>query len=149
MPRPELHPGVGVGVFIFRDGKFLMLQRQGAHGSGTWSVPGGWMEFGESFEDSSEREVLEETDLKVSNLRFGALTSDVFKDEGVHSLTVWMMSDFLSGEAKIMETNKCSNMGWFDFDSLPEPLFLPWVNLKQSQFYDNLKQELAKSKKVG
>lgn len=29
---------VGVGVFILRDGKFLMQQRQGSHGADTWRV---------------------------------------------------------------------------------------------------------------
>jgi 8-oxo-dGTP diphosphatase len=53
-------PGVGIGVFIFKDKKFLMILRHGAHGKGSWSVPGGWMEFGESFEDTAKREVCEE-----------------------------------------------------------------------------------------
>ena len=67
---------VGVGVFIFKDGKFLMQQRQGAHGAGSWSVPGGHLEFNETFEETATREVLEETDLTITNIRFGAVTND-------------------------------------------------------------------------
>lgn len=37
---------VGIGVFVFKEGKFLMLQRHGDHGFGSWSVPGGHQEFG-------------------------------------------------------------------------------------------------------
>lgn len=58
--------GVGVGVFVVRDDKtFLMGKRQNAHGHDSWSVPGGWLEFGETWEDAAKREVLEETGLKI------------------------------------------------------------------------------------
>ena len=52
---------VGVGVFVWRDGRFIMGQRLGSHGANTWSVPGGHLEFGESWEDCAIREVKEET----------------------------------------------------------------------------------------
>ena len=54
-------PRVGIAVFIFKDGKFLMGRRKGAHGEDTWSVPGGHLEFGEMIEDGARREVEEET----------------------------------------------------------------------------------------
>jgi len=56
---------VGIGVFVFKNGKFLMQKRHGAHGSNSWGVPGGHLEFGESFEATARREVLEETGLKI------------------------------------------------------------------------------------
>lgn len=37
----ENRPKVGIGVFVFRDGKFVMGQRRGSHGEGSWSIPGG------------------------------------------------------------------------------------------------------------
>jgi 8-oxo-dGTP diphosphatase len=63
---------VGIGVFVFKEGKFLMQKRQGSHGEGTWSCPGGHLEFGESFKDTARREVKEETNLEIDNVRFGA-----------------------------------------------------------------------------
>jgi 8-oxo-dGTP diphosphatase len=36
---------VGIGVFVFKDGKFLIQRRKGSHGTGTWSIPGGHLEF--------------------------------------------------------------------------------------------------------
>lgn len=40
---------VGIGVFIFKDGKFLIGHRHGSHGADTWALPGGHLDFGESF----------------------------------------------------------------------------------------------------
>lgn len=98
---------VGVGVFVFKDGAFLMQQRHGAHGAGSWSVPGGHQEFGESFEETARREVMEETGMQIRNVRFGAVTNDYFPEEDKHYVTIWVLSDWASGEAKIVEPDKC------------------------------------------
>jgi 8-oxo-dGTP diphosphatase len=135
-------PGVGVGVFIFKDHKFLMIKRGGKHGHGTWTVPGGWIEGGETFEQTSKREIKEEVNLDISNLRFGALTNNIFKDENMHSLTVWMLSDYKGGELKIMEPDKIEELKWCDFDSLPAPLFQPWYELLKSEFLISIKKQL-------
>lgn len=135
---------VGVGIFIFKDGKFLMMKRHGAHGEGTWSVPGGHQEFGESFLDTAKRETLEETGVTISHPRFGAVTNDYFEAEGKHYVTIWVLADYESGEATIMEPEKCTEQGWFDFDNLPAPLFLPWQQLLHSDFIDAIKKELVK-----
>lgn len=141
----EKSPKIGVGVFIFRNGKFLMGQRKGAHGADSWSVPGGHLEFGESPEETAAREVQEETGLKITNVRFGAVTNDVFTEEDKHYVTVWMISDWQSGEAQILEPDKFVSQKWITFDELPRGLFLPWQNLKQSQFYEKIKAELTKT----
>ena len=134
------HVRVGIGVFVFKDGKFLMQQRQGAHGAGSWSVPGGHLEFGESFEDTARREVKEETSLEITNVRFGAVTNDYFADEKKHYVTVWMLSDWASGKEYIAEPAKCLGQAWHTFDSLPEPLFLPWRQLLASEFMGKIRQ---------
>jgi 8-oxo-dGTP diphosphatase len=135
-------PGVGMGVFIFKDKKFLMILRHGAHGKGSWSVPGGWMEYGESFEETAIREVAEEVGLKIQNIRFGALTNTVFADENIHSVTVWVLSDYKSGHEQILEPEKINKLAWADFDSLPQPLFKPWDELLSSEFIANIKKQL-------
>jgi 8-oxo-dGTP diphosphatase len=124
-------PRVGVGVFVWKDGKFLMGQRIGKHGQGSWSVPGGWLEYRESFEDCAKREIAEETGMKITNVHFVALTNNIFKDEDVHSLTVWLESDWVSGEPTILEPDKFVRQEWHIFKDLPSPLFMPWEPLKE------------------
>lgn len=125
------HVGVGVACFVWKDGKFLMQQRHGAHGQGTWSVPGGHLEFGESWEECARREVLEETGVQITNVRFFAVTNDMFAEKGKHYISIWMEADWASGNPSIIEPDRCTDQGWYNFASLPSPLFEPcWQNLR-------------------
>jgi 8-oxo-dGTP diphosphatase len=142
MIEQAMNPRVGVGVFVFKDKKFLMGKRLGSHGEGTWSVPGGHLEFGESFADTAQREVHEETGVLIKNIRFGAVTNDFFEKEGKHYVTIWMISEYDSGEVALREPEKFVEQGWFDFETLPSPLFLPWKQLMNSEFISVVKSEL-------
>ncbi|WP_405487366.1 NUDIX hydrolase [Nocardia sp. NBC_00511] len=55
-----------VGVAVFRQGKLLVVRRveDGSHG-GMYELPGGGVEPGESFAECVERELHEETGLRV------------------------------------------------------------------------------------
>ena len=113
MAAPQVR--VGVGVFVFNAaGAFIMGKRKGSHGAGrlfkakihpflllytsltyrlgTWALPGGHLDFGESFETCAMREVLEETGLAVKrdSVRFLTATNDVMQSEHKHYVTVFM-----------------------------------------------------------
>ena len=125
-------PRVGVGVFVLKDGKVLFQKRKNAHGDGTWCLPGGHLEFNETVENCAKREVLEESGLEIKNIKLATFTQDIFKSEGKHYITLYAVSDHDSGSPKIMEPDKCDVIGWFDWNNLPTPLFLPIVNLIDS-----------------
>lgn len=127
-------PIVGIGVAIRKDGKVLLGKRCGSHGKGVWSFTGGHLEFGESWEDCARRETSEEAGIEIGNIRFGFLTNDVFKDEGRHSVTIFMLADHVSGLPEVMEPDKFEKWEWFAWDELPEPLFLPIRNAIRSGF---------------
>ncbi|MCK4715051.1 MAG: NUDIX domain-containing protein [Candidatus Aenigmarchaeota archaeon] len=129
-------PSVGIGVIVIRDGRFLLGWRRASHGSGTWCPPGGHLEFGETPEDCAKREVLEETGLRIKNIRFGAVTNDIFGDNK-HYITLNMLADWESGEPTAMEPEKAERWEWFSWDNLPKPLFLSLQNLVKSGFQLN------------
>lgn len=141
----EKHVRVGVGVFVFKNGKFLLMQRRGSHGSDTWSLPGGHLEFGESFEQAAARELLEETGLIAENISFGAVLNNHFVQDDKQYVSIWLTSNWEGGEEHITEPDKCQALGWFDFDTLPEPLFLPWKQFLDSDFYYAVKERLSDS----
>lgn len=57
---------------------------------GTWGLPGGHLEFGESFEACAVREVLEETGLEVHNLQVLTVVNCVMPAEGRHYAVVFL-----------------------------------------------------------
>ena len=127
-------PFIGTGVFIIKEEKFLLKKRQGSHGAGTWCLAGGYLEFGESFEACAKRESKEEFGVDIKNVTFAALTNDIYKEEGKHFATIFMKSEYAGGEPRNMEPEKCTEIGWFTWDDLPTPLFLPLENLKKTGF---------------
>ena len=135
----EERPKVGISVYIIRDGKILLLKRKGSHGEGTWCAPGGHLEFGESWKDCATREALEEANVTIRSIKFGAVTNDIFKKENKHYIMIAMVADYDSGIVKIMEPEKCTDIGWFKWSNLPKPLFLPMENLVK-QSYDPTKK---------
>jgi len=127
-------PNVGVGVIIKKDNQVLLGKRKNAHGDGTWSFPGGHLEFNEEVEDCARREVMEETGLKIKNLKQATFTNDVFQKENKHYVTLYVMGEYISGEPRVMEPEKCEKWDWFEWDNLSEPLFIPILNLLKQSF---------------
>jgi len=125
----ELNVRVGVGVVVIHDGKVLLGKRKGSHGAGTWAFPGGHLEFGESFETCAEREVFEETGVKIKHIQKITFTNDPMPLENKHYVTCYVKAEMDEGDVQIMEPNKCEAWEWFAWDQLPEPLFIPLLNL--------------------
>lgn len=128
-------PRIGVGILVSKGDEVLLLRRASVHGAGTWSTPGGHLDHGETLERCAAREAAEETGIEVSNVRFRAVTNDVFREEERHYVTVWMEGEYLTGEPTLGAAHEMSDVGWFSWDELPEPLFLPLKNLLEGRCY--------------
>jgi 8-oxo-dGTP diphosphatase len=129
------YPLIGVGVIIEEKNRVLLIQRRALHGAGSWSTPGGHLEYGESPEQCTIRETQEEVGIEIGNVRFVAITNDIFKESGKHYITIWMQADHLSGEPRIAAVNEVAEVGWFNWESMPTPLFTPLENLMDQKSY--------------
>lgn len=127
-------PRVGVGVIVIKDNKVLCIKRKGAHGEGSWGFPGGHLEFKESWEECARREVMEETGISIKNIRFGTVSNDIFEKENKHYITIFMLANHEEGVPQILEPEKCTSWEWFKWEELPQPLFLPIVNILKAEF---------------
>ena len=131
--NPE--PRVGVAILVTKENQVLLMKRKGVHGQGTWSTPGGHLEFRETPEECAVREAKEEVGLDVADLRFRAVTNDVFEGTGKHYITIWMEAHTTSNNPRIAAEDEVAEIEWFAWDSLPEPLFLSLENLLKENSY--------------
>ena len=123
----------GVAVIILRNNRILLGERIGSHGANTWATPGGHLELGESIEQCAAREVLEETGLTLTAIKKFQFTNDIFEQEAKHYITLFVIASCHDNEAQIMEPDKCKQWQWCSLDNLPQPLFLPLINLLNEQ----------------
>jgi len=116
-------PRIGVGVIILRGKKVLLGRRKGPRGSGTYGLPGGYLENNETFEECAMREVLEETGLNC--LLFHPIYLITGLSDNSHYADVIFYTSCEDGEPVAIETNRVENWEWFNIFSLPSPLYSP------------------------
>jgi len=118
-------PAVGVAIFMWNENQqFILGKRKGAHAAGTWALPGGHVEAGESLETCCIREAKEETGLDIDHVQPMTFTNDIFPEDDKHYVTLYFMARVVGGELKTREEDKCE--GWKLFtldDEMPTPLF--------------------------
>lgn len=94
-------PRVAVGAVVFKDDRVLLVRRGRAPARGLWAIPGGSMELGETLQAAAEREIFEETGIKI---RAGepVFTFDVIEKDNdgrirFHYVIVDMIADYIGG----------------------------------------------------
>jgi len=133
MSEEKKRPGVGFGVMVLKDDKVLLGKRHEdpekasslMHGEGTWTMPGGKLDFQEEIEDGAAREITEETSLEIrkEDLKFASLTNDIVHDN--HFVTIGFLCEKFEGEPKVMEPDEITEWQWFPLDKLPKKVFFP------------------------
>ncbi len=118
----KLRPKVGNGIYILNSkNQVLMMKETRAESGTTWCPPGGHLEMGEEFLDWVKREAKEEVNLDIIDAELWAVNNNIFLPAG-HYLNLDFLVKSYTGEPKIMEPEKCSEIGWFDLNNLPKPL---------------------------
>jgi ADP-ribose pyrophosphatase YjhB (NUDIX family) len=115
-------PRVGCGAAILRDGKLLLIRRSKAPEAGCWGLPGGKIDPFETVQAAVRREILEELGVELIGEQLLCVVDQIDSARGEHWVApVYVARDF-TGEPRICEPEKHSDLGWFALDSLPQPL---------------------------
>lgn len=125
MRRGVDYIGVGVGAIIVdEDGRLFLAQRGPRAGNerGKWEFPGGSVEFGETLAEALAREIREEYDITIEVGDLLTVTDHILPDERQHWVSPSYICRLSEGEPRIVEPDKCSAIGWFGLDEMPEPL---------------------------
>jgi 8-oxo-dGTP diphosphatase len=117
--------GVGVGAIITDSQGRLFLARRGPKAKnerGMWEFPGGSVEFGETMAAALQREMREEFGIEITVGKLLDVVDHILKAEGQHWISPAFLCTVAAGEPRIMEPEKCAEIGWFRPDAVPQEL---------------------------
>ncbi len=111
--------GVGVGALIMNQQNRILLTKRGPLAKnevGTWEIPGGAVEFGETLEKALKREVKEELGIEIEIVELLQVCDHILTKEGQHWVSPSYICKITKGTPQNLEPGKCDEIGWFSID---------------------------------
>lgn len=127
---------VGCEIFLMEKKSLLLGKRKNCYGEGTWALPGGHLEYGESLLQCAQRELKEE--LGIEGLEFKLATMVENIDERGHYLHVSFLLKKFLGEIQNMEPDLCYEWKFFTIGNLPQEIFKPHQKILKNYFNHTL-----------
>jgi 8-oxo-dGTP diphosphatase len=107
-------PVLAVSAAIFRDGRVLVVRRAQQPAAGSWTLPGGRVELGETLVAAVTREVAEETALTIRVRGLAgyreAILDEAVEGRGRHFVILPFAAEWISGEVRLNE--ELGDFGW-------------------------------------
>lgn len=120
-------PRVGVAVLIQRDSKLLLTRRPNMPQQNHWQCAGGYLRAGEDVFQCAQR-CAQVTGLQIFQLSSGPVTNNIFSGQNLHTVTLYVLAGKTVG-------TEHTGWQWFEWQQLPQPLFLP-VELLVTQNFE-------------
>jgi 8-oxo-dGTP diphosphatase len=104
--------------------QILLSQRLAGYGTGEYALPGGKQLPSETLKECAERELYEETRIRILRARPVSMQKTSYPGKP-WVLSVGVLAEEYIGKPTTVEPNQHRNWEWFDLDNLPKPLFGP------------------------
>ena len=121
-PRPALTTDA---VLVTREARprVLLIRRKHDPFAGTWALPGGFVEEGETLAEGCAREVKEETGLAAGDWEQLYTAGDPGRDPRGWTVSVVFLGRVDAAALRPTAGDDASEVGWFPLDELPELAF--------------------------
>ena len=129
----QQRPFIGIAVILINPqypNCVLISKRLSSHGKDSYQLPGGHLEYGESFEQCAERELLEETNLHLKSFQFVYITNTIFEQQSKHYVTIFMKTVI----------NDCSTLKCMEPEKNSDWIWMKWEDLKQMNLFEPLRK---------
>lgn len=134
MSKEKKSPKVVVGVLIYNDKNEVFLAR-GLKWKNYWTVPGGHLEWGESFEECVRREVKEETNMEISNIEFLKIQEAIFPPNYHKEKHMVFLNFCAKAESyDVVLDEEHSEYKWFKLEDIPTEEINKSVSLTINKF---------------
>lgn len=110
---PKISPAIITAVI---DGDRLLMARASRGSYKRWSLIAGFVEVGETFEDTVRREVMEEVGIRVKNVRYYKSQPWGFSD----SIMIGFFAELEGSDQLTLQEEEISEAGWFCREDIPE-----------------------------
>jgi len=133
-PRPAVTVDA---ILISKQNSVLLIERGREPFKGKWALPGGFIDMDEELETACQRELEEETGLRVGELKQFRAFGGVNRDPRHRTISVLFYA-FTEDELVACAGDDAANAQWFSLDQLPELAF------DHQQILEEFKAEILK-----
>jgi len=126
-PRPAVTVDA---ILISNQNSVLLIERGRDPFKGKWALPGGFIEMDEELETACQRELEEETGLRVGELKQFRAFGGVNRDPRHRTISVLYYA-FTDDELAACAGDDAAKAQWFPLDQLPELAFDHWQILEK------------------
>ena len=113
------NPVPAAGILVVQDGRVLLVRRRFEPRAGAWCIPAGFMEAGETPEQTATRELQEETGLVVQvDTLFGVYAG--FDDPRVRAVLILYTGVVTGGE--LLAGDDAIEVAWFEPHAWPDDI---------------------------
>ncbi len=118
-----------VDAVIEKEGRVILVERKNPPYG--WALPGGFVDYGETLEEAIKREVKEETNLKIKDLKQFHSYSNPDRDPRMHTITTVFLG---KAEGNLVPGDDAKELAIFPKDKLPSNLAFDHKKILQDYF---------------
>lgn len=116
----KLLPQVAVGAIVFKDDCVLLVKRKNHPAKNMWAIPGGRVKTGEKLQEAAEREIFEETGIRIKAgepaFVFDVIDQDDAHQIRFHYVIIDLDAQYLSGSPEA--SDDAEEAGWISRDQI-------------------------------